>query len=176
MTSVSIAASMFPMAQLQEITQEQLNRCLIAWEHKMGPMLRVPGYGAWYHALIQDGEALAVTATSTLIRTHAGGGLEHLTRDTTVELSRLCAARPGLNRVMLRLWREIVFPSLGYSAAISYQDAVVHAGDTYRFDGWRRSPRRSRSGTDQRTGAIGRDKWLWVWPPQAAVVPEVATV
>lgn len=170
---MNVATSLFPIVQLQEISVVELNRCLDAWGHRMGPMTRPVEYGVWCHALVQDGRAIAITSAATLIRTHVGGGLAHLSRTDTVELSRLCAARRDLNRSMLRLWRELVFPVLQYPNAISYQDAAMHRGDVYRFDGWARSPRRSHSGTDHRTGAIGRDKWIWVWPPSALIAREV---
>lgn len=93
------------------------------------------------------------------------GGLHHLTRENTCELSRLCAERPHLCRVALRLWREFVFPQLGYRYVISYQDADMHSGNTYRFDGWKRAGF-SSSGTDTRSGRRGRRKWIWVWERQ----------
>lgn len=111
---------------------------------------------------MHNGQIVAVATSSSLIRECVGGGLKHLTRQNTIELSRLCAARSGLCRVMIRLWREFVFPQLGYEYAISYQDADLHTGNTYRFDGWKREAR-SRSGTDSRSGRKGRDKWIWVW-------------
>jgi antitoxin VapB len=88
-----------------------------------------------------------------------------MTRENTIELSRLCAARAGLCRVALRLWREFVFPTLGYQYAVSYQDADLHNGNTYRFDGWERVGY-SHSGTDTRSGRSGRDKYAWAWPPR----------
>lgn len=61
-------------------------------------------------------------------------------RHEAIELSQLCAARPDLSRVMLRMWRAFVFPTLcqecGFVWAVSYQDAPIHAGNLYRFDGW----------------------------------------
>jgi len=138
------------------------NECLIKWGHKMGALHR-GNQGAICHALIHEGKAVAVTTASNLIAPVVGGGCEWLTRKNTIELSRLCAARSGLCRVALRLWREFVFPALGYEFAVSYQDADLHNGNTYRFDGWERVGR-ARSGTDTRSGRPGRDKWVWVWP------------
>ncbi|RWC92894.1 MAG: hypothetical protein EOS73_35315, partial [Mesorhizobium sp.] len=61
-------------------------------------------------------------------------------RHEAIELSRLCAARPDLSRVTLCMWRAFVFPALcqesGFVWAVSYQDAAIHAGNLYRFDGW----------------------------------------
>ncbi len=137
------------------------NGCLTAWGHKMGPLLRGKEAGTHY-ALMHEGRPVAVAMTSGLIREYVGGGLGHLTRDNCCELSRLCAERAGLCRVALRLWREFVFPAIGREFAISYQDADLHNGNTYRFDGWKREAY-SRSGTDTRSGRKGRNKWIWVW-------------
>ena len=109
-----------------------------------------------------------MTTTAHLICKCVGGGMRHLTRENTIELARLCAVRPGLCRVALRLWREGVFPLLGYQTAISYQDADLHNGNTYRFDGWQRIAY-SRSGTDTRSGRKGRNKWIWLWERPVAV-------
>jgi antitoxin VapB len=131
----------------------------------MGPIHRSNQTG-WNYALYHDGRPVAVTMANTLIRERVGGTDLDLTRENTVELSRLCAARGGLNRVALRLWREFVFPTLGYQYAISYQDAQLHTGNTYRFDGWRRIGF-SSSGTDSRSGRKGRRKFVWLWELEA---------
>jgi antitoxin VapB len=149
------------MVTFEEISLHDANACLIAWNHKMGMLARPNGLG-WYYALFHDGAPVAVAMTSALIRERVGGGLSHLTRGNCIELSRLCAERPGLCRIALRLWREFVFPQLGYPYAISYQDADLHNGHTYRFDGWKRAGF-SRSGTDTRSGRPGRRKYIWLW-------------
>lgn len=64
--------------------------------------------------------------------------------------------------MVLRLWREFVFPAMGYQFAISYQDAALHSGNLYRFDGWTRIGY-SSSGTDARSGRRGRNKFIWQW-------------
>lgn len=156
-------AMLFPPVTFEEVSLEVANRCLTDWQHKMGPLER-PNAAGCHYALMHEGRPVAVAMMSTLIRECVGGGNQHLTRDNACELSRLCAERAGLCRVALRLWREFVFPSLGYSSAISYQDADMHSGNTYRFDGWRRIGY-SVSGTDARSGAKGRRKWIWEWAP-----------
>jgi len=158
--------SLFPIASVSEIHLGEANVWLSAWGHKMGEIHRGNARG-WSHALFHNDMPVAVTVTSTLIRECVGGGLGHLTRENTIELSRLCASRPGLCRVMIRLWREFIFPTTGYEFAISYQDADLHTGNTYRFDGWTRAAY-SRSGTDSRSGRKGRNKWVWVWPASAS--------
>lgn len=159
-----VPETMFSMVRFDPISLDRANECLSLWGHRMGPLRRGNQRG-WCHALIHNDRAVAVTTTSTLIAPVVGGGCRWMTRDNTIELSRLCAERSGLCRVALRLWREFVFPALGYDYAMSYQDADLHNGNTYRFDGWSRVAR-ARSGVDTRSGRPGRDKWVWVWPQQ----------
>jgi hypothetical protein len=159
---------MFPLASFDEIDLPAANALLVAWAHKMGPLLRGNSGSLHCHALFVHGEPVALACTSSLIREHVGGGLQHLTRANTVELSRLCARNPWACRVALRLWRELVLPGTGALAAISYQDSDIHTGNTYRFDGWKRAGF-SHSGTDQRSGRKGRNKFIWVWPAAAAM-------
>lgn len=150
------------IVSFRSVTLHEVNGMLLAWNHKMR-MLHRGNQDAVCHGLFHHEDLVGVTAVSTLIAANVGGGLGNLTRENCCELSRLCAVRPGLCRVVIRLWREFVFPSLGYKFAISYQDADLHNGNTYRFDGWERAAR-SRSGVDTRSGRPGRDKWVWVWP------------
>ncbi|MBF0342527.1 MAG: hypothetical protein HQL95_16410 [Magnetococcales bacterium] len=151
------------MITFAPISLADANQCLIDWGHRMGPLHRGKQRGI-HHALFHNGRPVAVAMASSLIRERVGGvdAALGLTRGTTIELSRLCAERAGLCRVALRLWREFVFPGLGYQYAISYQDADLHKGDTYRFDGWMRVGY-SHSGTDSRSGRPGRNKWVWLW-------------
>jgi hypothetical protein len=153
---------MIPIVHIDKVPLVEANILLRDWNHKMGPFARGNQQGIC-HVLFHEYKAEAVTIASTLIRENVGG-VDGLTRENTIELSRLCASRPALCRVMLRLWREFIFPGLGYDFAISYQDADLHTGNTYRFDGWQRVGY-SHSGTDTRSGRPGRDKWVWQWPP-----------
>jgi len=164
--------SLFPLITFDEIGLVEANGLLERWGHRMGPLRRPEFEDAPpCYALLHCDQPVAVAMAASLVREHVGGGLAHLTRDNSIELARLCAERPGLCRVALRLWREFVLPQLA-PVAISYQDADLHNGNTYRFDGWGRAGF-SSSGTDQRTGRKGRRKWIWVYPPERAV-PEVA--
>lgn len=156
-----------PIVSLEEVTQETANRLLERWGHKIGPVAR-PYSKPWCHALHVGDEPVAVTTSHTLIRDQVGGGLAWLNRGTAVELSRLCAGHDWACRVMLRLWRECVFPALGYRFAVSYQDAQLHTGNTYRFDGWLRAGYSRAGGNDTRSGREARDKFVWVWPAAAA--------
>ena len=163
-------ASLFGFVGFDQVTLPEANEMLVEWGHKMGPLKRGNQGAASCHALWMGAEALAVATASTLIRPVVGGGCSWMTRANTIELSRLCASRVGLCRVALRLWRECVFPALGYDYAVSYQDADLHNGNTYRFDGWKRVGR-SRSGMDTRSGKQGRDKWVWAWPREGIEFP-----
>lgn len=151
-----------PLISFDSIDVGELNDCLVKWGHKMGPWNR-PNYGSEaFHGLRHHGELIAVTAAARMIPARTAG----FRRSEACELGRLCASRPGLNRASLRLWREFVFPALclahGWAWVISYQDAVLHTGDLYRFDGWIKAGV-SRSGTDQRSGRKGRNKVIWAW-------------
>jgi antitoxin VapB len=160
---MTLPQGLFRFVSYEPIPLGEANKCLVEWGHKMGELRRGKQGAASCHALIHDGRAVAVTTANTLIRPVVGGGCSWMTRENTIELSRLCAARGGLCRVALRLWREFVFPTMGYEFAVSYQDADSHNGNTYRFDGWERVGY-AHSGTDTRSGRPGRDKWVWVWP------------
>lgn len=159
--------SLFPFVAFDSLPMREANRCLRSWGHRMGPVERPMG-DLSAHALLHEGRPVAVVTAHTLIRENVGGGLSYLTRANTCELSRLCAERPGLCRVALRLWREFVFPSLGYPIAISYQDADLHTGATYRFDGWKRLAYARAGGNDSRSGRVARNRWIWAWPSEVA--------
>lgn len=156
---------MFPLVEFSPIELPVANRFLVAHAHKMGPCNRpmngtlASGGGRESHGLFHDGQLVGVTVTCTLAAARVA---DRFTRDDSIELARLCADRPGLCRVLLRLWRLFVFDQLAdpIKWAVSYQDASLHTGDTYRFDGWKRIAF-SHSGTDRRSGRPGRDKWIW---------------
>lgn len=164
-----------PLASLEAVDIGTANRCLVAWEHKMGPLNRPMGK-VWAHALMHHGEPVAVVIAADLVTEQVAG----FARTEAIELARLCAARPDLCRPMLRLWREFVFPALCAASApqgvapelqfvVSYQDEALHSGNVYRFDGWV-DLEQSRSGNDHRSGRKGRNKRIWAWPRAAAQV------
>jgi hypothetical protein len=151
-----------PIQHVAAIDKADLNRCLVAWGHRMGPWTRPDYGGPWFHAMHHHGEPVAVAAAGTLITKRAAG----FSRDEAFELGRVCAVRPHLCRAMLRLWREFVFPDLcrayGWRWVISYQDEALHSGNLYRHDGWLLVGH-SSSGTDKRSGRKGRSKAIWGW-------------
>lgn len=159
-----------PIAHLESVDRATANRLLVEWDHKMGPIRRPDFTIDAHHALFHHGEPVALASCGETVREVVGK--TGIRRDQVVELVRLCAARRDLCRVMLRLWREMVFPDVarvhGRTLAVSYQDRALHTGDTYRFDGWLAIGKGGGGGPDSRTGAKGRKMTIWAWPPEAA--------
>jgi hypothetical protein len=165
--STAVAVSFLPpLCALDTIDRATANDRLVAWGHKMGPIER-PTYAVEaHHALIHHRRIVAVVSTMELRREVAGK--TGIRRDESVELVRLCAERPGINRAMLRLWREFVLPDIlmahGRRIALSYSDSAHHRGDIYRFDGWKNLGAAGGGGLDKRTGKSGRKLVIWAWP------------
>ena len=153
-----------PFVSFDTINRDELNDCLVTWGHKMGPIMRPEYRKPVDFGIRHHGELVAVVACDSLIRDTCG-----LTRDDAFELSRLCAARPGICRAAIRLWREFAYPEIarawGAPWGISYQDAIQHSGNLYRFDGWVRLGF-TTSGIDPRAlpgTAPVRKKVVWGW-------------
>jgi antitoxin VapB len=153
-----------PLGSFDLIEREEANECLLRWEHKHGPNNRPQFRAPIDFGLRRRGELLAVATADTLIRPTCD-----FTRAEAFELSRLCAAAPRLTRLMLRLWTELGYPEIvrawGSPWAISYQDAIKHTGNLYRFDGWLRL-RYTTGGSDPRalgTTVSARKRWIWGW-------------
>jgi len=162
---------MFPLLTLDAIPIQEANSLLVAWGHKMGPMNRPIGRQD-AHALITHDGPVALVCTADLVRETVGGA-PFLNRNNSIELARVCAVGRDWNRVAVRLWRNVIFPMTGATYAVSYQDAVLHSGDLYRFDGWTKVGF-SSSGPDTRSGRKGRRKWVWVYPkPSSEVNSEI---
>ncbi|WP_126975554.1 hypothetical protein [Frigidibacter oleivorans] len=154
-----------PLVHVEAIDRLTLNRLLVEWNHKMGPLERPKFALEANYALYHNGVSVAVIATSETVREVVGQ--TGLRRDECIELARLCACRPHICRVMLRVWREFIFPPLAAvhrrQVAVSYQDADLHNGQTYRFDGWTMIGRGGGGGRDARSGRLGRDLRIWAW-------------
>jgi hypothetical protein len=159
-----------PLAHLEAIDRAAANVLLDRWGHKMGPIRRPSFTIDAHHALFHHGEPVAIASCGETVREVVGR--TGIRRDQCVELVRLCAARRDLCRVMLRLWREMIFPDVARAhcraLAVSYQDRALHNGDTYRFDGWVAIGKGGGGGPDTRTGALGRKMTIWAWPPEQA--------
>ncbi len=156
---------MFPIVTFDQIELAEANKLLVEFGHKMGPLHR-GNQGAWCHAMFHNDEPVGVVTASYLIAEYVGGSNQKWNRSNAVELSRLAASRKSICRVVLRSWREFVFPVIAkqknFVAAVSYQDLDQHTGNTYRFDGWKKIGT-SSSGPDRRSNRPGRRKAIWVW-------------
>lgn len=153
-----------PLGSFDVIGRDEANECLERWGHRMGPIRRPLFRAPIDFGLREKGELLAVATADTLIRPTAG-----LDRSNAFELSRLCAAAPRLTRLMIRLWTEIGYPEIvrtwGTPWAISYQNAAMHDGDLYRFDGWVKL-KYSTGGRDPRAlfnTVSAQRRVLWGW-------------
>lgn len=153
-----------PLGSFDLIDRDEANKCLERWGHKMGPLNRPLFRAPIDFGLREKGELLAVACSDTLIRETCG-----FNRRTAFDLSRLCAAAPRLNRLMIRLWTEIGYPEIvrtwGTPWAISYQNAKMHKGDLYRFDGWLRL-KETRGGADPRAKdatVTANHRVIWGW-------------
>lgn len=136
------------------------------WGHWLGGCNRP--YGRQSFGLVLGGRVLSVAVSASLRWPVAG-----YARDRVVELARL-ASHPrhaDLTRVCLRLWRKVAAAEWRprywkVDAYVSYQDAVRHTGNIYRFDGWTLAERR-RGGVTGRNARGGRRKYnpknVWVW-------------
>jgi len=162
-----------PLGSFDLIDREEANEALVRWGHRMGainrPLYRAPiDFG-----LRKKGELLAVACSDTLIRETCG-----FNRGDAFELSRLCAAAPRLSRLILRLWTEVGFAEISRAWktpwAISYQNAKMHKGDLYRFDGWARLKETS-GGADPRSSdatVTANKRVIWGWHPSSLVRAE----
>lgn len=139
------------LAEYCAIELAEANDFLIAHQHKMGAINRPMGLQL-PHGLYASGRLVGVTVTADLAAKKVAGFERH----QAIELARVCASEPWVNRLLVRLWRETVLPEMRKNRGadligLSYQDAVLHSGNLYRFDGWT-SIATSRSGTDRRSG------------------------
>jgi hypothetical protein len=154
-----------PLAHIEQIDRAELNRLLEAWHHRMGAYTRPTYSFEAHHALFRNGEPVAVTAAGETVRETVGN--TGIPRSSCVELVRLCSPGIFLSRPMLRLWRELIFPSIAAvhrrRIAVSYQDEALHSGNLYRFDGWIEIGRGGGGGTDQRSGRASRSLKIWAW-------------
>lgn len=162
-----------PLLSFDRIAREEMNELLSAWGHQMGPINRPEYTPPIDFALREHGRPIAVIAADTLIKSTCG-----FTRDDAFEISRMCAApgRCGVSSLTMRLWRSVAYPLIvrAWKApwVISYQDAVRHTGNLYRYDGWL-IVGYSVSGTDTRarpdTARASRKK-IWGWNGDAAAM------
>lgn len=159
-----------PLISFDLIGRDEANDCLERWGHRMGPINRPIFRAPMDFGLREMGELQGVICCDTLIRETCG-----FTRRDAFELSRMCAAAPRINRALIRLFTEFAFPAVtrawGTPWAISYQNAKMHRGDLYRFDGWLRL-RETCGGADPRAAkstVSAQKRVIWGWHPSSAV-------
>ena len=132
--------SLFPLAAFDVIEEAVGDRLLVEWGHWLEGCNRP--FGKHYFGLSVLGVGLvSVAVSASTVNAKCAGWA----RGEVVELARCASAPPHrwATRVCLRLWREIAPGcwSRDYwpvKAAVSYQNAIRHSGNLYRFDGWRK--------------------------------------
>jgi hypothetical protein len=159
----------WPIAGVMPIDLAEANGYLVAWQHKLGPVNRP--FRSEAFALEIDGRVVDVAVSCSTVSSTVAG----FKRSEVVELARLCA-EPGnrwANRVMLRIWREVLAPRWKcwpVRAAVSYSKNALHRGDLYRADGWEKVRDDCGSGgggqwSEKRDAAdpLSGNKTLWLW-------------
>jgi hypothetical protein len=159
----------FPVVTFGLVADDLADRLLVEWGHWLGACRRP--FGRQSFGLAIEGAVLAVAvavSASTVNGTCAG-----YPRGEVVELARLCSHpdHRDLTRVALRLWRKVGPVEWGRSywpvrAVVSYANAARHAGDIYRFDGWRKIADTKGStggGTWTRPRKSGEPKSVWAF-------------
>ena len=170
-----------PFVSFDTIDRDEMNRLLVQWDHKMGPLNR-PQYGKPIDFVVRrHGDPVAVIACDTLIRETC-----ELTRNDAFELSRLCGPERGMCSMAMKLWRQFAYPEIARAWfpalvrdelspwVISYQDATRHAGTLYRYDHWLVLGY-SSGGSDPRAAAgtvNARKRVIWGWNANADAMAE----
>lgn len=161
--------SLFPLATFERIDNALANQRLVEWEHYLEECERP--FGLQSFGLFVSGELVSVAVSASTVSATCAGR----SRGTLLELARLCThpAHRWATRPCLRLWRELAPSQWRYwpvLALVSYQSAVRHTGNIYRFDGWKRVAQTAGSGGGG-TWAPKKDrepKDLWLYDLQEA--------
>lgn len=143
---------LFPLVAFGRIGDREADRYLSEWGHWLGPCNRPFGRQSFGVAI--DGRVVSLAVSTSTINKTCGG----YPRGEVYELARQCSHPDyrAITRVCVRLWRETT-PALWaraywpVRAAVSYANALRHAGDIYRFDGWKKV-------ADVR-GGVGGNSW-----------------
>ena len=158
-----------PIVGLMPMSLEDANALLVEWGHQLGPCERP--FRSEAFGLELDGRVISVAISASTVGSPVAG----YRRQEVVELARQASdpAYRWATRVMIRLWREACAPRWEcwpVKAAVSYSKNALHAGDIYRFDGWRKV-REDAGGTGGGTWSTKREagdrllgsKTLWVF-------------
>jgi hypothetical protein len=163
-----MSLDMLPLVSFDRIDNDLADHLLVKWGHWLGACNRP--FGRQSFGLQLAGAGLISVAVSASTVNPMCGGYD---RVEVVELARL-ASHPDhcrwVCRVMLRLWRETAPAIWGADywsckAAVSYQNAVRHTGNLYRFDGWERlgEVRGGTAGGNWTRGKRYDPKVVWGW-------------
>jgi hypothetical protein len=132
------ASNLFPLAWFDLIEDETADKLLVEWGHWLGGCNRPFGRQSFGLGLAGKG-IISVAVSASTVNGKCGG----YSRQEVVELARLCS-HPDFRwatRICLRLWRELapgLWPYWPVKVCVSYADSLRHAGQVYRFDGWRK--------------------------------------
>lgn len=155
---------MFPLASFERIDDDVADRHLVAWGHWLEGCNRP--YARNSFGLYANGQLVSVAVTASTVNGKCGGW----DRQSVIELARLCSLpdQRWATRVCLRLWRELAPMQWDHwraDAAVSYQNAVRHSGNIYRFDGWTKvaDVKGSTGGGTYSTPKIAEPKAVWVY-------------
>ncbi len=158
-------AQLIPLASFEFIEDRLADQLLVTWGHWLGACNRPFGRQSFGLQLWGIG-IISVAVSASTVNKRCGG----YDRNKCVELARLASspAYSWATRICLRLWREIaptVWPYWPVRACVSYQDAVRHTGNIYRFDGWTRvaDVRGGKAGGNWSRGKRYGPKSVWAY-------------
>jgi hypothetical protein len=148
-----MSLTLFPAAAFDLIDDAEADRLLAKWGHWLGGCNRPFGRHSFGVAL--EGRVVSVAVSTSTINRRCGG----YNRGEVVELARQ-ASSPDYawaTRVCVRLWRELAPQCWANEywpvrAVVSYANALRHAGNIYRFDGWTKV-------ADVKGGVSGSTSW-----------------
>lgn len=159
-----------PIVGVNRIPLYVANELLILWNHKLGPCNRPFHVEAF--ALEMNGSPVAVAISASIVK----GPVAGYKRNEVVELARLASNDKWANRVILRIWREVLAPKYECwlpKAVVSYSHNALHGGHIYRTDGWQKVTDRagsngkggnwSRRGKGYANETLNGYKTLWLW-------------
>lgn len=160
--------NLFPLASFDLIDNDLADSLLEEWGHWLGGCNRP--FGRQSFGLHMGGIGIISVAVSASTVNETCGGYH---RQECVELARQ-ASHPEHNwatRVIVRLWRELAPAAWAAEqwpvvAVVSYSNALRHAGNIYRFDGWIKVARSrgSMGGGTWTRHKLMEPKDVWVYP------------
>lgn len=161
--------TLFPLASFDRIDNVVADNRLLEWGHYLGDCNRP--FGRQSFALFVGGTIVSVAVSASTVSATCAGR----PRSTLLELARLCThpQKRWATRPCLRLWRELAHTQWRHwpvKALVSYQGAIRHSGNVYRFDGWTRvaSTPGSTGGGTWATKKPREPKDIWIYELEKA--------